>query len=232
MEVREHPESLDPRRDRSLIERVVKLVDTDLALEQDELFRVRSANDSSESNRRRVVELENRQVSLNQLSFVLQQQPSQLAQAQFSHDARDAANRVIATLNALSADLESRRAVLNRRIDLYHWLAAATHRNPEPEKGASNERLIELLVNLDLSDQAGASGRCFMEMSQASGIAQVQDYRTGSTALPARSGGARLRVCSIWSRSTSRARLRLFFVRRSACRRRWRRRLGCRACRW
>ena len=70
-----------------------------------------------------------------------------------------------------------RREQLEDRIDLYHWLANAEGRNPDPQIGSNNEWLIELMVGLDLTDRGFRCGPMhYGNFTHSSTIADIQHY--------------------------------------------------------
>src|SRR5205085_2685952 len=110
-----------------------------------------------------------------QLRFRFRRQTAALGD---EREARAYIGKQIDQLVTLIDQLRARRAQLNQRIDLYHWLARAVGRNDEPDAGATDQRLIELLVGLDLSDHGVRAGPMFWgNFQRASSITQIQDYR-------------------------------------------------------
>ena len=177
-EIESSPEQLDARRDRALLARVAQIIETDAVIEQDQLFRLRMAAQRSGDDESGRASLEARQVQLNQLRFTFRQDPSRLA----APDARDLAQqytrRTIERLQTLIAQHDSRERELMQRQDLYRWLAGRVGRNASPSKDASNERPIELLVALDLSDRGVRCGPMFFgQFHRMPAIAEIQDYR-------------------------------------------------------
>jgi hypothetical protein len=182
------PQQVSVTRDRTLLERITKLIDTDITLEQDELFRLRMVpeQDVTPAMRDRRKLLEDRQVQLNRLHYAFQQKPALLAEPEFAGAARFTIERLIKKLAGdrdaeapgLIQQDDARAAELNQRIDLYHWLADAIGREREPDKRATNTRLIELLVGLDLSDRGQRCGPLFFgNFASFSNVTQIQEYR-------------------------------------------------------
>ncbi len=173
------PEQLSIRNDRELIDRISKIIETDLAQEQDRLFRLRAEGDSSGEIKR----LEDHHVSLNRVKGAFGQDQKELADPAVASEAKAYIARLIGRLNGegdkkgLLQQYGARREELNHRIELYHWLAGAEGRTNEPRADQTNARLIELLVGLDLSDRGARVGPMFWGYFQrASSMGQVQDY--------------------------------------------------------
>jgi hypothetical protein len=203
-EVLESPQILRPSTDRELLTRIIRTIETDATLEQDELFRIRTAQPEEHSPELidRQKQLEQRQLLLNRLRFTLQKDPRRLEASDLLPIARHYVERTIQQISGAHAHSPSRppgaprraasdteqiegllsqhaarRAELTRRIDLYHWLASATGRLAEPDERQTDNRLIELLVALDLSDRGAVAGPMYYGSYQRlSNIAQVQDY--------------------------------------------------------
>jgi ABC-type lipoprotein release transport system permease subunit len=181
------PHRLAMPANADLIGRVVKIIDTDLALEQDLLFRARAVPppQRTDEHKAELKRLEARQIALNRLKAAFQQNPSALAAAPLGDDAKTFLARTIARLgggdestDGLVKQLNARRLELNARIDLYHWLADATGRPREPEATQTDARLIELLIGVDLSDRGTRVGPMFFGFFQRiSSLPQIQEYR-------------------------------------------------------
>jgi ABC-type lipoprotein release transport system permease subunit len=137
----------------------------------------------------RVKVLEKSQVELNQLRYTIQQRPKELAGAT-GQLAREYIQRTMARLDGegtpgtagykpgLMQQYAERRQELQNRIDLYRWMADRLHRDPDPDKGTNNNRLIEVLVALDLSDHGARFGPMHQgQFQRTSNISQIQDYR-------------------------------------------------------
>lgn len=181
------PSELSVRRDRDLIERTIKIIDTDLALEQDQLFRIRSipADKRSEQQKARLAPLEERQVELNRLKFLLRQTSAGRKDKDHHAAARVYFTRISERLDGnangegLIQQYGARRRELDDRIALYHWLADAVGRDREPDiRRQTATRLIELLIGLDLTDGGNRVGPMFYGFFQrASGMPQILGYR-------------------------------------------------------
>ena len=179
------PQRLAIPADRDLIDRTVKIIEVDLALLQDELFRLRATelNQRTPQQRQQLAALESRQATLNRLKVAFQK-PSSLADSALANDARDYLSRTIATLggsaesDGLVKQHRARKSELAGRIDLYHWLAVATGRTTEPDEKQTDARLIELLVGLDLSDRSVRCGPMFFgNFQRISAMPQIQEFR-------------------------------------------------------
>ncbi|MGH7215385.1 MAG: hypothetical protein ACREIT_11535, partial [Tepidisphaeraceae bacterium] len=216
--VAQKPTSIDIVRDRSLIDRIVKIIETDTTLEQDVLFRLRTRTPSPgtpgegggegdfdwkrfetpnhphpnplpEYREREQERLEARQLMLNRLRFSLKERPRDLALPELKDHAAHYLGRTISRLAGgggedgvvrpgLVRNYQQRESELRRRIELYEWLAGALGKNKDPDDGANNSRLIELLVGLDLSDRGVRAGPLYLGRYQGtSNISHIQDYR-------------------------------------------------------
>ncbi len=180
------PQALSVRDDRALIERITKILDTDLALEMDKLFRLRARNAPQND----VQPLEDRQITLNRLRYAIREQPKLLTEPAYAGDAKALMRRTIARLGGddtsegLARQYALRKRELNARIDLYHWLANALGRTANPEKDRNDARLIELLVGLDLSDHGSRCGPVtYGFYVRNSSAPTIQDYREWFTRL-------------------------------------------------
>ncbi len=183
-EVEHSPQRLHVSNDRKLIERAIQLIETDAALERDQLFRFRTGRpeDRTPELLAKQKDLEDRQLVLNHLRFTLQKDPAQLKDDLLPL-ARDYVRKLIAQIagdeqsEGLLQQHAARRAQLSNRVDLYHWLAEATKRLPEPDERQTDNRLIELLISLDLSDHGtGVGPMYFGAFQRLATIAQIQDY--------------------------------------------------------
>jgi hypothetical protein len=134
------PQELHVRRDRELIDRVVQIIETDLGLEQDRIFRLRLKKEEEKTDAMRAEEAElgARQVMLNRLKAGFQLKPADLAGAELAPSAKEMMQRVIQRLSGgdnlsdqgLIRQLEARKAELNERIDLYQWLRRSASSSP------------------------------------------------------------------------------------------------------
>ncbi len=183
------PRNLVARKDRSLIERITKLLETDVALEMDQIFRLRMqpAESSSAADRALLETLQARQVRSNAVNFLLRQQAASLTDAPADGDpkgpglltvARDYLRSAMENMRTLQAQYAERHALLQQRIDVYRWLAGALHRPLDPDKHSNDSRLIELMVGLDLSDGQARCGPAYWgRFQQTSALSTIQDYR-------------------------------------------------------
>ncbi|WP_428938316.1 FtsX-like permease family protein [Fontivita pretiosa] len=190
-QVASEPWQLDIVRDRKLIDRIVKIIETDSALEQDVLFRLRMKSpeqrdpDADAQEKR----LTDRQVLLSRIKYAFSQRPADLAQPEMIDHARQYVARTIQRLgggaddrgghvSGLVEQYDDRAAQLRRRIELYEWLTSCVGRNPNPSERENNQRPIELLVGLDLSDNGVRAGPVFFgQYQRTSNITDIQDYR-------------------------------------------------------
>ena len=196
-EIQDDPSTLSISKDRPLITRIAKIIETDAALEQDRLFRLRMGRGAkSEVSQDEAKRLELRQALLNRLRYAFQQRPATLraSSGEGGEDllplAREYVQRTLWRLNGqgtpgtseykpgLMQQYAQRRQELQDRIDLYRWLAGRLHRDPDPDDRSNNSRLIEMLVALDLSDQGVRLGPLYWgQYLRQSNISHIQDYR-------------------------------------------------------
>ena len=189
------PTKLDITRHRSLIDRIVQIIETDVALEQDELFRLRLIGFSSlpPDQQARLRQIEGRQIALGQLRYAYNSDPAGLGQ--FGADAPVYLQRAIERLGGesggnvgasggskiavgLTQQLSARKAELDRRIELFHWLAGVLGREKEPGLREFNKRLIELMVGLDLSDKGERVGPMFFgKFAGDPALSPLQEHR-------------------------------------------------------
>lgn len=180
------PQQLDPTEDRALIDRIKKLIEVDTTIHQEELFRYRLLTDDQRSAdvKARITDLESRSVRMSGVRAAFEHRPAELVRP----DNRDLTdyylNKTMARLagdsNAagLTQNYAARRATLQRRMDLYTWLAAKLGRPSDPSIKANNSRLIEALIAIDLSDAGVRVGPMFYGIAQrASNISQIQEFR-------------------------------------------------------
>ncbi len=186
-EVADAPELLNSYGDRTLINRLGKMIETRAMFVQDRLFDVRDVKNAEATpqikNER--VALELRQAMLSRLEYAFKQNPGDLATPELIDEARSICRQGIETLggstekgiDGLVQNYTERREQLQDRVDLYHWLANAEGRNPDPEIGSNNQWLIELMVGLDLTDRAYRCGPMYMgRFAHSSTIADIQHY--------------------------------------------------------
>jgi hypothetical protein len=177
------PTKLNITKHRSLINRIVQIVETDVALEQDELFRLRLGDkkDLNPEELTRMGELERRQIALGQLRYAFNSDPAGLGQ--FAAEAPVYLQRAIDRLGGgsvpgLTQQLAARRAELGRRIELFHWLAGNLGRDKEPGLREFNKRLVELMVGIDLSDRGERVGPMFFgKVTGDVALSPLQEHR-------------------------------------------------------
>ncbi|HEV7300123.1 MAG TPA: FtsX-like permease family protein [Tepidisphaeraceae bacterium] len=177
--------SIDTTADRLLIDRIKKLIETDAALQQEALFRYRLMRPSemSEELRTHVRGLEDNQVLLGAIRAAFDQRPEELTKPANKDLATYYLQRAMERLAGATGKLglkqnyAERRAQLQRRIDLYEWLAGRLNRDPNPSGKANNSRLIEALIALDLSDGGVRVGPMFFGNAlRSSNISQIQEF--------------------------------------------------------
>src|SRR5205814_584720 len=152
-EVLDTTQEIDPVKQRSALDRIIQIIELDTAMQQDELFRLRKSEALSPGAPGQV-ELEKRQVQLNELRYQFLQKPKQLSGEMLElakFYARRAHEKLKGSLakEGLLQQYTNRRHEFQQRIDLYEWLAGALGRDKNPSERMNNSRLIELLVALD-----------------------------------------------------------------------------------
>jgi ABC-type antimicrobial peptide transport system permease subunit len=185
-EVAGEPWKINATKDRKQIDRIVTLIETDLASEQDELFRLRreiAEQGTPPTNLQREQDLSRRQVSLNQLRYSFMQRPEAL-QGELSAQAKLYVQRAIEQLEGaegktgLIAQFAERERELNERVSLYAWLSNRLGKTRSPDDRSNQNRLIELLIALDLTDGGVRCGPMYWgRFLGLSNISQIQDYR-------------------------------------------------------
>lgn len=194
-EVRDDPSLLDATKDRDVIDRVTKIIETDGSAIQEELFRLRlkKTQQSSPELDQQIKDHESRYQALDELRFVLQKQPATLKTpdgARLMPDAKAYIQRTIERLNGRGTpgtpdytpgviqDYADRQSLLNKRIWLYQHFATELGLDRNPDDRNNNSRLIELLVSLDLSDCGSRVGPMSWGFAQRyDTISQIQEYR-------------------------------------------------------
>lgn len=183
------PPLLDMVRDRDLADRIVKIVETDIALRQDRLFRLRVKRKEqlTDEMRQQIREIELRQISLNRVKHAFRQKPSDLVQDdEIIADAQYYLERTAVRLvGAPDGSKEGLRQSLSRRIErleervtLYRWLAGLLNRDSDPGTRNNSARLIDLQVALDLSDVGLKVGpMMYGGWQRTSNLNQVQNFR-------------------------------------------------------
>ncbi len=169
----------DAKRDNRVLDRVAKIVETDQTLDQDALFRLRMLRDSerSEETKAKRAVLEDRQVALSDLRYMILRRPGDLTGDALA-EGRIYLDRAKTRLAGLVASDAARRRELERRVELYEWLATRIGRTTQPDDRNNSSRLIEMMVGLDLSDRGVRVGPVPMgQFQRVSAISNVQNYR-------------------------------------------------------
>lgn len=177
LEVNVEPWKLDPTRDRDLIKRLISIVETDLSIQQDRLFRIRVMPTEliTEQTRRQQAFYEENQVSLSGVRAALQTDPRLLEQPHrkvlATYYGQKALDRIAGSsdLPGLLEQYGNRKRELEARIDLALWLADRTGRWPrdaagnlvEPRESDTSLRLMDAVIGLDLSDGGTRVGPMF-----------------------------------------------------------------------
>ncbi len=186
-EIAGQPAQLDIYRNGTLINRLSKIIQLRAMFVQDRLFEVRGqkANEVSEASRKERADLEARQAMLSRLDFAFRQNPADLASPELATEAKLVCQQAVEALagseekqsEGLIQNIRQRHELLQDRVDLYHWLANAEGRNPDPEIGANDEWLIELMVGLDLTDRGYRCGPMnFGKFAHSSTVADIEHY--------------------------------------------------------
>ena len=178
------PSQLRVVEDRGLIARVVKLVETDIALEQDELFRYRVLPDAqvTAAVKARLAELDRRQIELSEIKYAFQSKPGDLSR--YGELPRQFVDRMIERLGGkpgtrgMLQQWSDRRADLTRRLELFDWLSTRVGRGKDPDARSNDDRLLELVLGIDLSDGGGQVGPIFTgKLFNQQSLASIQEYR-------------------------------------------------------
>ncbi len=182
-ELESDPSKLNSDADSRLVGRIVKMIETDTAIELDELFRSRMAREERR-DKNRIKVLEAHQSFLSELRYAFLRRPANLSQPQLIEQARYYVKRTEERLNGLDQvegliqQYQQRQAELLKRIDLYRWLADRIGRDSDPDSRANNSRLLEMQVAMDLSDQSMRFGPLYWgQFQRSSAISNIQDYR-------------------------------------------------------
>ncbi len=156
------PAGLDPKVDSLLIERLVELVETARSLDQEVLFRLRRFDNSrlTPEEIQLKADLEQRQVELNAVRNAFRHEPEALDAPEVLADTAAFIEELVHKLagggaygRGMLADIDERRAMLEQRIATYAWFAQETGYGAEADPTARQQRLIELMISLDLSDR-------------------------------------------------------------------------------
>lgn len=197
-----NPTTLDVTKDNRVADRVIKIIETDQALLQDRLFRLRLMETPTDESRAELAELEARQITLSSLRQCFQKRPKDLT-GDLAEPAQEYITRAIwrlagtpATMDlpslktaagkltvpvatdGLIRQLEQRETELKYRVTLFRWLATKVGTNLNPTGRANNSRSIEMQVALDLTGDGIRAGPVFQGTFQdVSNMTQVLDYR-------------------------------------------------------
>ncbi len=187
------PSRINTVVDRTLIDRLTKIIELQSLFVQDRLFEVRDVRPDRETPGLRAERqsLEDRRAMLSRLAFAFRQRPADLDTPELSGPAADVCRRAIEALSGtpeapggLIGDDTDRLNQLHQRVDLYHWLAMALDRKADPQVGdATPSYLIELLVGLDLTDRGFRAGPVtWGRFARSNTVADVQHYAEWMTA--------------------------------------------------
>ena len=178
---------INVQADRKTLDRVVKIIETQAAVGQDELFRLRMLrrDEQNDQTRDRARTLEQREATLSQLRYAFASKPAELAPAPFKEMAQEYLAKTIVRLNGsgqaksgLIQNTQWRIAQLHKRMELYQWMAAATGRNPDPGERTNNSRVLGMMIAVDLSDSGVRFGPMYWGWHQRnSNISSLLNYR-------------------------------------------------------
>ncbi|MFT3785202.1 MAG: hypothetical protein QM770_03430 [Tepidisphaeraceae bacterium] len=160
---------ISPVKDASALQRAARCVETTLSLGMDRLFilRLRPESILTEADRTERQTLEEQQVTLSLVRAALLTDLGLLNDDTKRKLALGYVQQAITQLEGnaespgLIAQLDARRADLDRRIELYQWLAKLTGRNANPGTSDTKQRLIDTLIGIDLSDRGVRVGPAF-----------------------------------------------------------------------
>lgn len=192
VEIGMEPWRLEPARDRDLIKRLVSMIETDLSIQQDRLFRIRvmPANLVTDELRQQQKTYEENQINLSGVRAALQtdvrllERPARKELAVYY--AQQALQRITGAANTpgLIEQFGKRKSELQARIDLALWLAERTGRWDkdgkvvEPKESNTANRLLDVIIGLDLSDGGTSVGPMFHGTYQRVGSKQfISTYR-------------------------------------------------------
>jgi hypothetical protein len=187
------PAAIDTYRDRTLVERLAKIIELRELFVQDRLFELRDVRPDQETQGLRAdrTDQENRRTLLNRAAYAFRQRPGDLATPDLAPLAADVCRQAIESLagsteapGGLIGDDADRLDELQRRADLYRWLAKALGRNADPQPSdTAATYLLELLVGLDLSDRGYRAGPVTSgRFTRTSTVPDVQHYAEWMTA--------------------------------------------------
>jgi hypothetical protein len=172
-----------PAGDAHVVGRISQIIDTELAQDQEQLFRLRGEQpDGADPAAGDIARLDQRHLVLQRLKFDLQQ-GAPVTDADEAGEFHRCVRRVVDRLGGMAGSpglcgqLAAREQLIRQRIDLYRWLAAAERKKTDPVPPGETNRLIDLLVGIDLSDHGSRVGPMFIGTFQrASAFGQIQAY--------------------------------------------------------
>lgn len=186
-QIQKDPLGINVRADSKTLDRVVKIIETRAAADQDELFRLRMLPKAelNDSTREQIRTREDRVATLSQLRYAFASQPAELVTVPFRDMAQDYLAQTIDRLNGshqgkagLIQDAQRRIERLHTRVELYRWMAAATGRNPNPDERTNNSRVLGMMIAVDLSDGGVRFGPMYWGWHQQnSNISSLLNYR-------------------------------------------------------
>ena len=188
---------------RSLVTRLSKLIETDVTLLQDQLFRLRvlPKDQVTDEVKTQTAALEAEQASKNKIKYAFTTEPERLKE--LADDAQIYLARVIERLGGkpgtegLLQQYTQRKDELQRRVDLFAWLNERLNAGvTDPDKRLpinpgmrdTDGRQLELAVSFDLSDAGVRVGPALWgRYYQQTSVTPVQEYKEWFTAQAAQS---------------------------------------------
>lgn len=185
LQLQKDPRGVKAAEDRELLVRLVKTIETQLAINQDELFSLRmtSGERPAENVEARIAQVVERQADLTAARYGLTREPRELENAKVRETALEFIQRTLTKISqsdgrGLLEANAARLASLEHRIALYEWMARATGRPLNPGTRTNNSRVLGMLIAVDLSDAGVRFGPMYWGWHQASStISHVLDVR-------------------------------------------------------
>ncbi len=188
------PSKLSIVRDRPLIDRIEKIIDTDLTLNQDILFRLRvtPVDQVTDEINKQIETRQSAQVRMGQIKYLFTSNPQKFATSDFSEQAKSYLQRTLdrlgntSSVEGLLQQSQHKKSRIQRRVDLYEWLAGninadcpgMTPRSIDPNPRNNDDRLIDILIGLDITDSGQRIGPIYWGgLAKQSSISQIQEHR-------------------------------------------------------
>jgi hypothetical protein len=163
---RTSPWTLDTRKDAHALHRAAKAIDTTVSINQEILFklRIKTPAELTDDDQAMIQELADQGVPLSETRAALVERPHELNSDSMRGIALDYVGRTIDLLQGtrsspgLISQYDARLAELWRRQTLYQWLAKLTGRDANPGVNSTNQRLLDTVIAIDLSDRGVRAG--------------------------------------------------------------------------